>query len=98
MEFCGAGDGSDFRQIGWCYAATGHYHYPAGGAFHQFLQDESAFPGIGAMAGSEQPVNAQADDVLQRLEGVPALVKCTVEGYAQQPCGSYQPSHQGHIH
>ena len=92
------GDGLQPVEIVLADSASGHDLYPALRAAYQLCYEFRTLRCRVAMAGGEQTVAAQEDDLLEGFERCTAHIEGAVESDGHGPGGSNQGAHQRHVH
>ena len=93
MDFGGSCFVEDMQGILGIHSGAGHDDETAIGLLHQLLDKGDALCCGWSLAGGEEPVAAQGDDVFERLGGALAHIKGTVEGDAQSGSLPYPLPH-----
>ncbi len=79
VEFGGTGFVQDVCGICWCYTCSAEYCDSATGCQDELLQQGDALPGSRLLAGCEDAVASETDNLVECLEGIVADVKGAVE-------------------
>ncbi len=98
MEFGGAGNGCDGVDVVRADAAAGQDDDAAGCLADESREGETAGESARLVAGREQALAPERNDVLERTFHISAFIKGSMECHLERTGGGYKPTHRLHIY
>ena len=88
----------EFRDIAFTDTASRHDNDASVSTLHQFGNQRNTFNGIRLLAGSQDTVASEFNQLFQCRKRVTADIKCPVAGYRQRFGSLHQSAHQRNIY
>ena len=97
MEFGDTGDSGDGVDVVRADAAAGQDDDTAGCLADEAREGETAGEGVRLMAGREQALATELNDVVECAFHIGAFIEGSMECHLERTGGGYQPAHHRHV-